>query len=411
MLFSILKKWLVLIAVVFLGAYLFQYGCGGNPATAPSFPTEIPTPATLKFVSFQGLQVDLTTISGAPLAADSSAPIKTVVDPATISGDKLLKNIQFGPNFFNEFFNNFFAGALNGIQELNIPINELNKGCKEDIKFSVASGFLAGQHKVALDFSPFDYNNDRSLEDENCSGNSTFEDNTKSVCIRFWADGAPFIAGVFDVAPVYSTDPVIPDTLGKGRFKLFIAELENFVFLTEYEYAQPADLAQKDIAYFFKINPHTGFTPDDLLFTFWNGHSSLSQVGPNDTAFKSVNFSTQIGKFLGDFFGDLDMKYIGQFVQGVDLWGGALDIFADNAVGTPEFPDGRVELSGTCAVASTGVVVDSTQCQDVGGNHVNILPAAPPPFITSLQNSDVALPNGFVGSSPSFTLPTCDTYR
>jgi len=390
-----------------LSVILFVCACSG-PAAAPPPPIELPAPAVLKFVSYQGLQVDLTLIGGTPSVFKTVVSGKTVVDPATISGADMLDLIEYGPYFFNTFIDNFFAYAINGIQELNIPINELNARCKEDVTFSISSGFLAGQQNVALDFSPFDYNKNGSLADENCSGNT----GVFPVCVRLWLGGAPFIAGIFDVAPVYSTDPIIPNTLGKGRFKIYVPEMENTEFLTAYGYEQPDGVVQKDIEYFFQLNPLGGFMTEDIIFTLWNGHSALSQVGPNDTAFKSIRFSTQISDFGGIVlpFGDLGMDYIGQLVQGVDLWGGAVNLSADIFI-SAEIPDGKIEIIPTCAVASTGVVVDSTLCNEVGGDHVNILPATPPPFIAPLQDSDVALPDGFVGSSPPPNLPACDIYR
>ena len=395
----------------------FLSGCGGktSEATAVPVPIEIPAPAILKFVSVQGLKVDVQSLIVGPLKAMEVG--KTIIlDPKTLTAEDMQENISFGPYFYGQFIDNFFVYAINGIHELEIPENEKNTACQmKSHGFSSATGYLRGTHDVALDFAPFHYSNDASsTAGLNCSGNTK----VFPVCVRMWLGGGQFIAGIFVEPPVYSTSGSVPDAIGEGNFKVIVPDIDGLVFETSYNYKQPGTEKLKDVGYFFNIDQSPFFgsaTDTSVVFGFdaWAGHAALHQDGPDATAFKIIGVNTQLQNMQGIFnFGDISLNYLGQFVQGVDLWGGALDLMAD-IIEQQYGPGEDALMPSTCAVPSTGEVLDSTisgPCAQVGDNKVNILVGDPPPFISTTEVVDYQFPKDFPASPPK-GLPDCESFR
>ena len=378
-----LRRLKILVLLLIIGIIsLSQAGCP-SPAGPPATPIELPT--VLKFVSYQGLQVDLNAISaqmqgGAQTlgskAIEFSYPNPTQL-PQKQLGDDVSLLITFGPDFFNTF-DNFFVQTINGIQQIEVPIDKTRTCFKGSI--SLSSGYLSGRHDVILDFAPFDFDNDGAIE--NCTGNT----GELPICVRFWLGGGRFIAGVFESLPIYAgkcednycpaeeyctcsqyvinelgkfnksisncdanycanhprttctCDTNILDTpilIGEGRFKVLAKGLESagigmgFDLLTKYKYEQlfAEEKEKKDVDYFFQIRPAdiTSGHIDGFNIEGFDGHSELSQIGPKESAFTTLNINTQLqGEFQTDVgsLKDIDLNYIGQFIEGVNFWGG-----------------------------------------------------------------------------------------
>jgi hypothetical protein len=383
----------LLVPLSILAWALFQPGCGG--ASGPAPPAEIPTP--LKFVSFEGLKVDLTAINPVTPSADISAT------KALPPGTDVIDLITFGPGFFDSFVTEIFQPAITGIQEIVVPGTTSRTCYANTVAFSKATGRLEGTHNVKLDFSKFDYNESGSADDDGCSGNSR----NPPICVRFWVDDRPYLAGIFRTPPTYGTDPDIPTTLGEGDFKIITTDLGAIDYLTHYRYGQPAD-QEKDTEYWFRILNARGLFPilgRDLTLEKFEGHSALKQVGPAESAFKSLNISTQWQGQLF-LFDDADINYIGQFVQGVNFWGGSVNE-TTSVLGTSAVIDERDICASLPPVAPTGIVVAPELCQITP--EINLLPGDTP-FVSKVVTADVAFPSAeiFPDAPPaSLSLPQC----
>jgi hypothetical protein len=381
-----LRALAVLLAVAVLP--LVKAACGSASAPAPL--AEVPVPAVLKFVDSSDLAIDLAAIS-----------------PPTTKAVSVRNFIEYGPLYFNNFIDQFFSPALTGIKQLGIPtcVDETKTPpCTyrttfaiDNFTFSATSGPLAGgAHSVKIDFANFDYNNSGSATDEGCSGNAA----KAPICVRFWLDGKSFIAGVFDVPPTYASDATTLTKLGSGRFKMHVADYQGFESYFAYKYGVPTtSAASKEIEYFFetkKIPDSPNAVPrgtyDFFEFGTWDGHSKLSQVGPDATAFKSLNFWSQL---LGEDFGTegLLLKYIGQYIEGGGYWSGSFVFEGNTLGGTGVSP---AAMPNICATLLDGfTVLPPTPCSDLG------ILVGTTPFVSAFQPSDVAWPTDFP-ASPTF---------
>jgi hypothetical protein len=164
---------------------------------APGAPIELPAPAVIKFVNYAGLKVDLSQISSTPTVQVTHAwmfPLSAPID-----------SFVTAPVDLSNRFINGFQKAIDGINQIEIPVNEENQACSMTVDFKSA-GILNGPYVVNLDFTPFDFDNDGVPE--NCTGNTTQpSDFSKPICIRVWlgpnSSAVPFIAGLFDKPPIY----------------------------------------------------------------------------------------------------------------------------------------------------------------------------------------------------------------
>jgi len=389
MMLKIFKKISFLIAL-FAIATIFK-ACSG-PASAPPPPIELPSPAVLKFVSYEGLQIDLTKISptGPLLNVNKALPV----------GSNATYHIKLGPIFFNTFFDEVFIYVIAGIEQLEIPTIDAATEApttryETDITFENVGNYLTGLTNVKLDFGVFDYDNDGV--DEECSGNAA----QTPICVRCWLDNKSFLAGVFVEPPVYSTDPVLPDKIGKGKFKIKVEKTKGFDGVFAYEYEGKESENIKRVEYFFRLDRN--YIIPVVIGSLkgiveWDGHSLLSKIGPNESAFKNLNVNSQIdGSIYYDnlYFKNTDLRYLGQFVEGYDFWGG--NVFMDvqeSNLGFDPFPFDETDI---CARISTGLTVEVSNCNDVGGYNIRTVGLD---YISVLTTQDVAFPTDFPTNPP-----------
>jgi hypothetical protein len=324
--------------------------------------------------------------------------------------------------------------------------------------------------KVKLDFADFNFENlDKA---EGCSGSSKKTSDTTPICVRFWlGKGAytpdketeyqydPFLAGVFEEYP-YENNPVVSDTIGKGKFKIYVADFDGYESSFAYSYEQKAGtsslkaaasetLPSKGIEYFFRIT----YLPDspynlnrcqgrywciDLSFDKWDWHTTLNQEGPAETAFKSVKFNWE----MVDKPQDMKANYIGQWVEDDIFWSGSISnrcpecspLEGDpreqciqshcsqcegmwshpteqNNCMTQNCPDCASiakergvssEYLNMCATLLDGIFfgIGATECTAVGARDTNIL-VGDTPFLNPLELVDVLFPRDFP-ADPTF---------
>ena len=378
----------LILSLILILISLFYLGCGR--ATAPSFPSEVPIPAVLKLVGYDQLSVDLSAItSPTSLLADVSKAALTPSDVSLI--------IQGGPLYNKVFVEGFFKKAIDGINEINIPVDPFKTTYKIDMIFSVEAGILAGFHNVKIDFANFDFNNSGSADDEHCSGNTA----TLPVCVRLWLGGAPFIAGVIEE---YPNSEIENPTIGKGRFKMRVQNFEGYKSLFAYNYEQIAADGSKNVEYFFKTEkvPSSPYSIADFYeffdFELWNWHSQIFQIGPSDAAFKGLNLNSVLflANPLGGLgVGEVDSKYIGQYVEGHESWSGSE---VNQFVGSGGVLDLSPPVTNLCARLTDFIQLDEGECSNVGGYDIRV---DDKPFVELLQDSDVAFPIDFP-STPTF---------
>jgi hypothetical protein len=363
---------------------LFQHGCGGksSPAAAPGAPIEIPAPAVLKFVNYDGLNIDVTSITTSVL--EPNKLLLQTFDKANPT-QNVLYFIELGPDYWTNFMNMFLKPVLTGIQKFDIPIS------KDTTTFSTTAdlgGAFAGTRGVKIDFTRFDYNGNN--KDDDCSGNTA----ELPICVRFWLSDdklenySRFIGGVFKSYPYYVSNPNIPDVIGEGDFKLLAGCFDGYQSTFAYNYGDKPTDNLKNIEYFFQTladdqcqkPPCTGLFCDLFAFDEWDSHSKLSQqIGSQGSIFKSLNLVAQL------YFpsaSEFDLSYIGQYVEGGGLWSGTVLLQVDNASNG---------ITNVCAKLPSGDVTFPDDCLTVGPDRFPVL-IGETPFVRPWQPTDTAFP-------------------
>jgi hypothetical protein len=369
----VLQRWIVGLMLLSFSFCLMT--CGG-PAAAPGPIAEVPAPAVLKFVSAEGLKVDITTLSEGGTLTPSLDVSKFMLPPNI----PMKFFIQLGPTFADSVQTGLTT-AIEGIEKLQIPISVRTTTFEIIINFGRGAGFLSDSqlHRVKLDFAAFDYDNSGAIDgiESECKGNTA----SLPICIRFWLDGKPFLAGIIGKHPIYSTNPRIPDFIGEGTFKIVMGggDPARDTLLIAYKQLQ-APGSPKEIEYFFKA-----------------GQQQMTQRGTATSTFKGINMSMDIYSGLYPTF----LQYTGQFVEGVSLVG--MRLFWGN--GTPENPiegDLFQEAPFDCATLAPDYMFleDRTACASVDGESILVDPAVTP----FLPQPDVAAydPNGPLGWPTDF---------
>jgi hypothetical protein len=383
--------------------------CGS--ASGPSAPAEIPVPLVLKFVSYQGLSINLDNIStGSSLPGQDLNPAVKALN----AGDPIKDAIVVGPNIYNSFHDNFFVPTLQGIEEIKIPAESTRHKYSALVDFSSATGILQGQNvRVDLNFLDFDLDGDGMKE--GCSGNTL----TPPICARLWVAGRRFLAGVFLKPPVYSTNPSVPDDIGKGTFKALVDNLDGSSMALTYRYDQSvSDDGKKEVLsveFFSRVTPSTSYHGEPkppLDIQLWDLHAALLQTTPilpddpsitpleraplkrfnerttYDGSFIFENFRVSDDLIIDRYVAPLnfDVSYLGQYVQDGGFWSGSYDTFIDlqgNTKAQAEF--------GICATLPDGIVlIPGTECQDVGGRDIRV---DGDPFVPPLADANVAFPS------------------
>ncbi len=398
-----------MLALALIAIPALEHGCGGaatgtQEAAPPSPPLETPLPIVLKFVSPEALDVDFSSL------ASQTSLNKWTAGGVAEPGDQI-PDLMIGP-FYSEMLSTSFVSAISGIQQIEIPVSTTTTSFPTTTMIFTqgAGGYLADghPHRVRLDFSNFDFNNNGSIADEGCSGHTA----ALPVCVRFWLDDMPFIAGIFEEYPFYdASNSTFPTEIGKGTFKLNIARMplpdtpggepSFFGVLLQYKYGELPDLdGSRETIYDLKLlmnldpNDPNDTTGDGTSIEFL--HALLAQKGADAQALKRLNLSVAAPYIPPPISFPTFLQYTTELVEGAGYWGGHI-VWGEHIVEPPY----------DCATLPDGIVLaDRTACADVGPNHENIL-VDDIPFFDFLDETSFAdcSPLAF----PDFTQPVNPT--
>lgn len=344
---ALMKKYLFLL-IILIAIPLLNISCN-SPASPPAPPLETPLPIALKFVPYEDIRIDLSTIS-APVVSGNI--VKAIGAGGEFSG------ILGVEEFFLTEFENVLTGALSLLNLLEIPISEDTTTFETTIE--EGPGTL---NELKLDFADFDLDGLNGAE--GCSGHTA----ELPVCVRMWLDGERLVAWVFDTYPLPASggNPANP---GKSRFRLLFP-----VFTIIYQFA--IDLDHRD-----PLNVSNEFfsktvTIDANSWHISQKHMDIYQQGEQVTALKGLNLDWRFDEFdLTDtLISESSLQYLGQFREGSDFWSGS--ILGFHSI------DGTFGETDLCAQISTGNRADSSECDAVGITATGI------PFVTPLVDADV----------------------
>ncbi len=382
-----MKKWrtitLGLLALVLAAMPVIVTGCGA-PAGPPVPPVETPSPIPIKFVEPEQLQINFATISGPVAGAD----VVKLVGPG-----KYFDEITLGPDQVRQLEQNYLIPSLNGISEIDIPMNV--ETFMDTITFSVESAFLAGTHDVALDFrlSQIDINGDGTAE--SCGGDSS----TLPACILFWLDDERY--SVWRMVEAVSADDV---TIGEGYFKTFIEGLNGFNTRFAIGYLQLAATPDERRFEYLLHATSDGSRELPVLFGEFveaNYHLITAEIGAGDAVFKEIRITANIDLLAQDGTNNLEAtvssEYVGRYVEGFDFWSGSV---TRRIVTTPsstwERDDQELDI---CASIITGNdAPDKTLCENVNGFNLRDGNQA---FVDAITAADIAIPAEFP-ATPTF---------
>ncbi len=188
----------VFCSVAIIGLSLVLWGCGGAGVPVP--PVETPSPIVLKFVPYEDIRIDFSTIS-------SAAPAAALAVKAVGAGGDYSAEITFGPNVLQGLFEETLSLVMGPLTAFEIPVSETT------ITFE-ATG-------IKIDFGDFDLNGDGVKE--GCSGHTA----ALPVCARVWTDeGAGYTRYAAWVFEAYPTE----GNPGKSRVKFFDTEPDGDFF-------------------------------------------------------------------------------------------------------------------------------------------------------------------------------------
>jgi hypothetical protein len=370
---------LIALAVIpFLSA-----SCTGK-AGPPGPIAETPIPIVLKFVEPEDLKIDVEAIGGGQDVTASASKVAV--------GEDISHIIENGPELVDEV-EMYGIDFLDGIGEIEVPIGTDVTTFQRVVTFSEASIVLEGEREVKIDFSPFDFDNDGSLEP--CSGHTA----TLPICARVWLDDLRFVAWIFESYP-FPDDPntaANEKDIGSGRFKAFLRavsqdKVQRAAFTVNYE---QAGVDEKTIDHFLDVTlksekaPFFNIPAETPVHVDVENHTEVSQSPLSESLLKRINTSRHLTvrdletmEIVED--GEFGLQYLGQFLEGEDFWSGSI---ADLIGGAEEFTD-------ACARISTGLVVEQSFCDDLD---IRVLDA---PFVRPFEDSDVAVPDGFLEFAP-----------
>lgn len=333
-----MRRFRFFIVISFL---LFLGGCSsaltpnsesaGNPAAPPAPPAEVP--AALVFPQSVSINVD-------KVRAGAPGPSLSALVGA---GGEFSNEISFGPNVvFLE--NSILDGILGPLHELEIPVSRDVTNFHKIIR--------VGDRLVALkiDFSDYDFNGNGV--EEGCSGDTA----ALPICYRIWADGRRVLAGMFE-----KTFPV-PGNTGAGRFVGVPVDTDfdfTHVPAAVYDHRDPL----KKTTEMFIVFPDEA----DTVFP----HALVTQVGPEESALKTVNVNS----------GDDVFRAVGRWFEDEDFWIGS---FEDPFDASPDFD----QFENQCAVISTGAAAPPEACESLGLDISTVKPVRPTRFQDTLFPAD-----------------------
>ncbi len=335
----------------------------GSPAGVPAPPVETPSPIVLKFVPYEDIAIDVSTIGAA-------APAPTLAAKTVGAGGEYSDEIAAGPAVTKEV-GGIFGMVLTVLSSIEMPVSESTT----TFEGTVVNPDDATSHPVKIDFADFDFNGDGVKE--GCSGHTA----ALPVCVRLWIDGARSTAWVFDAYPFPATAESAASP-GKSRFRMINYENPGNLFPIGYvnqqefiagafDYRDPEDVSLEMMKW-LQEEDSEGVVNEGGTRIF------ITQTGPAATAIKTLNLHLR-GQALqnGTVLIELYAKYLGRYQEGQDYWSGSIDA---NVV------EGMANFENLCAVISTGnAAADQGICADLGISVAGI------PYVEPAVQADVQL--------------------
>jgi hypothetical protein len=360
-------------------------GCFGGEAAPVLAETPLPI-SILKLVEFDELQIDLTQLTGDTSASTSKA----------ITWDQNVEVLiaqSAGMIYF--FEENLLIPITEGLGAIEIPVDPNIQAFEGEVTFTQFSIFIEdsffGTHNVKLDFRDFD--------NQGCSGHTA----ALPICVRFWLDDRRFISWVFDEVPITTGEVT---TVGKGRFKIFLDDLDGLTWEIAIAYDENLGAGESKV---YDISMKG--TNNGLSTIPWYGDSlqvlrrrmKVSREGPEEVALKQ--FDTNQDAFFEheDRSGTSIFKSVGRYIEGFDYWASS---FYQNMVGSIFDEEAEQGAQDICARISLEAVVDSQECANVNGQNIRVLedplyPEDGHPFISAPTDADVAFPSDFSAAPPA----------
>lgn len=326
---------------------------GGNPATPPAPPAELPS--ALRFPSDLGINVDKVASQPSPGA------LEALVGP----GGQYSDIISAAPNLV-QTFNQFVKTLLQPVSQSDIPVSTTTT-----FEFTALLGTL--NVDVKLDFADFDLDGDGHTEA--CAGHTA----GLPICYRIWLNGQQFMAGLFTKFPTAGNN-------GAGFFRAIghspaqgSGGAHDVYTGVVYDHEDPMAKSTE----FFQRGVLSGDPVDQRDPKIPDQHSIVSQDGPDATAKKRLGFSSsEVETSPG--VTEPPGQFLEQWREDQDFWSGSF------------FQEGEpFNFTDVCAVISTGNAADVVNCQDLGIDVAGI------PFIDFLTSDDVSFPADFP-VSPTF---------
>lgn len=331
-----------------------------DPATPPAPPAELPS--ALQFPESIGISVD--TIQTESSETEGAALVG--------AGGTFSDDIAMGANDA-EGVSDMIDEILQRFNDMEIPVSETTLTFEETITVPLepfdpdSSTITAG---IKIDFSDFDLDDDGATE--GCSGHTA----ATPICGRLWFNEKRLMAFVFTEFP---TD----ETVGAGRFRIASAQSsdrteiagEDFLMAAIYDHSDPENKETE----MFGIGQTRG--GEGGIATYFRGHISLTQVGPDASALKTINMTSAFGETPDT---PNSFQYIGQWKEDADFWNGSVEIQVDGSTDS---------FSNACASISSGNA--ATGCLAAGLDITGLS------FNSEATEDNVGLPSDFP-ETPTF---------
>ncbi|MBI2083931.1 MAG: hypothetical protein HYT76_10275 [Deltaproteobacteria bacterium] len=339
---------------------IFFYGClDSNPATPPAPPAELP--AALTFPQDVGINVDKVSSSASPSLA------------LVGSGGRFSQPIAEGPHMAS-LINDILKHNLSLLSGLEIPVSSTTVNFSSTNEIERPEEFGGGKVTATIKIDFADYDLDGDGEKEGCSGHTA----KTPICFRLWWNDERFMAGLFEDFPT-------EENAGRGRFRISQSGDkdqvvgQDLLMMAIYDHSD----AEDKVSDLYGIGSTTG-SGEDLPSNF-EGHISLAQSGPDETAKKTIRMSS---KFSGSGTQYPEFHYIGSWKEDQDFWSGTILQTAVEGLTADNF-------SNACAQISTANEVARSFCLDLGIDVEGL------EFADLPVQDDLALPDDFP-ESPTF---------
>lgn len=386
-----------------LAGVMLYAGCKSS-SVAPVPMAEIPIPVVLKLVSSSEFLADYSKISAAVPAGNS-------VYHAVGEGGEFSEAIIFGPDLVFEQ-HTLISSFLDGLATLDI-VGGVETTTAEGV---IPFGFLPddlNERTIKIDFGDFMFD---GVNLADCSGNITryteqqvldavagvagactvaeINDETclpaHPICLRVWIENEFQLMGYARLAWVFD-EPPRGDIVGQSRLKFFSVEndTDELTIAINFDHRDPVDV----------VTELYGLTELSKEDSVGGTRASIveSQVGPADTALKTLNANSVMKMWLlpnEPGIGDPDLErsfgYLGRYREDGDFWSGSLE--------NELFELDLDFFQNQCAVISTGEAATDADCADVNGSDIRV---GTEPF-AELPTDDVFIISPDFPETPTF---------